>query len=112
MSLPEGYKERKDLPVFDGVIAYFPDAIIEVARVSKLGNDQHNPGEPLHWAREKSTDHYNTNLRHQMDHRMGNRYDTDGARHLGKAAWRILAALQTDIEEERAENDKHPVRVS
>lgn len=108
MPLPNGYNERKDLPVFDGVLGYFPDAIVEVARVSQIGNQQHNPGEPLHWARDKSTDHWNTNLRHQLDHRTGNRYDTDGARHLAKAAWRILAALQTDIEVERAELNEGP----
>ena len=32
-------------------------ALAEVARVSKAGNDQHNPGQPLHWARDKSADH-------------------------------------------------------
>ena len=45
---PESAQGRKDHPVFTGVLMYFPDAIAAVAHVSKLGNDQHNPGQPLH----------------------------------------------------------------
>ena len=48
---------RKDYPITTGCIHYFPDALKAVARCSKIGNDQHNPGEPLHWAKDKSTDH-------------------------------------------------------
>jgi Domain of unknown function (DUF5664) len=100
MSLPTDDKARKALPIFDGVLMYFPDAALAVAAVSKAGNDQHNPGEPLHWAREKSTDQMNTALRHMMDHGMGNSKDTDGTWHLAKACWRLLAALQLAIEAE------------
>lgn len=100
--LPTDDKSRKALPIFDGCIMYFPDALLAVAEVSRIGNDQHNPGEPLHWAKHKSMDQFNTGLRHQIDHAQGIRYDTDGARHLAKAAWRILAATQIDIEAEYA----------
>ena len=92
---------RKGFPVFTGVFMYFPDAIAAVANVSKLGNDQHNPGQPLHWAREKSTDQMDTASRHMMDHGTGFTKDSDGAYHLAKAAWRILAELQLTIEKER-----------
>jgi hypothetical protein len=47
-------------------------------------------------------DQFNTGMRHQMDHCTGSRYDIDGQRHLAKAAWRILAALELDIEAEQA----------
>lgn len=94
-------KTRKSFPVFTGFMMYFPDAIAAVAYVSKLGNDQHNPGQPLHWAREKSTDQMDTAARHQMDHGTGHTKDSDGAYHLAKAAWRILAELQLTIERER-----------
>lgn len=103
MALPTDYNARKALPIFDGYLMYFPDAAAAVADVSVRGNTQHNPGEPLHWARGKSMDQFNTAVRHMMDHGVGNRYDTDGARHLAKAAWRVLAALQLDIEAEQAE---------
>ena len=54
---------RDDYPLFTGMLAYFPNALSEVARCSKVGNDQHNPGEPLHWARHKSTAHADKILR-------------------------------------------------
>jgi dATP/dGTP diphosphohydrolase len=101
VTLPKDNKARKALPIFDGVLMYFPDAIAAVAEVSRIGNEQHNPGEPLHWARGKSMDQMNTAVRHLMDHGTGTRHDSDGARHLAKAAWRVLAALQLDIEAER-----------
>lgn len=90
--------ERKDRPLATGVLDYFPDALLEVARVSKIGNDQHNPGQPLHWAKEKSTDHADALLRHLVDR---GTMDTDGGRHSAKVAWRALALLQTEIERER-----------
>lgn len=93
-------QERKERPVYTGVIKYFPDALLEVALLSKVGNDQHNPGQPLHWAKEKSTDELDALLRHAMD--AGTR-DTDGMRHSAKVAWRALANLQREIEAERAQ---------
>jgi hypothetical protein len=78
------------------VLDYFPLALLEVAKVSKAGNDQHNPGQPLHWARGKSMDQADTTIRHVME-RGG--IDTDGNRHLAKAAWRILADLQIEMEQ-------------
>lgn len=95
MTLPTDYDARKALPIFDGVLRYFPLAIAAVAHCSKVGNDQHNPGEPLHWAREKSTDELNTLVRHLIE---AGTIDTDGVRHSAKAAWRALAALQKEIE--------------
>lgn len=101
--LPTDDKARKALPIFDGVLMYFPDAVAEVARVSKIGNDQHNPGQPMHWARGKSMDQFNTAVRHLMDHGTGTVKDSDGGYHLAKAAWRVLAALQLQVEKDRAE---------
>lgn len=98
MSLPTDAQERKEIPLARGLLDYFPDALCEVAHLSKKGNDQHNPGQPMHWAREKSTDHDDCILRHMIER--GTR-DTDGERHRTKVAWRALAALQTEIEDER-----------
>lgn len=100
MALPTNPTERKNLPIFTGVLAYFPDALLEVSRVSKMGNDQHNPGQPLHWAREKSTDQLDSSLRHQLDH-LVNPIDTDGGYHLAKAIWRLCAELQLYLEKTR-----------
>jgi hypothetical protein len=100
---PDDAQGRKNHPVFTGFLMYFPDAIAAIARVSKKGNDQHNPGEPLHWAREKSTDQMDTASRHMMDHGTGTVLDTDGEYHLAKAAWRICAELQLTIEKHKRE---------
>lgn len=66
-TLPVDSKERKNYPLLAGVIRYFPAALAGVALVSKLGNDKHNPGEALHHARGKSTDHGDCIIRHLID---------------------------------------------
>jgi hypothetical protein len=98
---PESAAGRKTYPLFTGLLMYFPDALAAVSHVSYKGNEQHNPGEPLHWAREKSTDQTDTTIRHMVDHGVGHTKDSDGGYHLAKAAWRILAELQLTIEKER-----------
>jgi hypothetical protein len=95
--LPINADERKAVPLCSGVLDYFPKALAEVARVSEAGNRQHNPGQPLHWARGKSTDFSDTIIRHMVER--GTR-DVDGMRHTAKAAWRILAMLEVEIEEQ------------
>ncbi len=92
---------RKDMPVYSGVLKYFPDALLEVSKVSKAGNDQHNNGEPLHWDKSKSKDEPDALLRHLIDHAKGNIYDKDGIRHLSKVCWRALAYLQRQIDNEK-----------
>ena len=90
--------ERKATPVYSGVIKYFPDALQEVARVSYIGNEQHNPGQPLHWDRSKSQDELDALSRHLTDHATVD-MDGDGCLHLAKVAWRALAALQKHLED-------------
>ena len=91
-------EERKQYPIGTGVIDYFPDAITEVSHVSFVGNEQHNPGTPLHWDRSKSSDESDALMRHFV--KRGKR-DKDGVRHSAKMAWRALALLQKEIEEDR-----------
>jgi len=90
-------QQRKNTPVFSGVLNYFPDALREVARCSKIGNDQHNAGQPLHWDRSKSTDELDALTRHLLE---AGTIDTDGVRHSAKVAWRALANLQKEIEKD------------
>ena len=90
-------KERKQTPVFSGVLKYFPDAIAEVAKCSFAGQQQHNPDKPLAWDRSKSGDEYDALMRHLMDSTIDD-YDTDGTLHLAKVAWRALAGLQKHLE--------------
>lgn len=95
MPLPTDAPSRKALPIFSGVLRYFPDALAEVARVSKAGNDQHNPGQPLHWDKSKSKDEADSLVRHLLQ--VGE-FDTDGTRHSAKVAWRALALLQRELD--------------
>ena len=96
-------KARKALPVATGVLDYFPLALLEVAACSKAGNDQHNPGKPLHWDRSKSGDESDALIRHFLER---GTVDTDGIRHSAKVAWRALAMLQKEIESAEIVPDK------
>lgn len=88
-------EQRKQRPLFSGVLKYFPDALLEVANTSWVGNQQHHKDEPLHWDRNKSTDDADALVRHLLD---AGTLDTDGVRHSAKVAWRALAVLQKEIE--------------
>lgn len=87
---------RKTFPMAAGLLDYFPDALAEVARVSYLGNQKHNPGEPMHHARGKSMDHADCIIRHLVG-----RGGFDGElRESAALAWRALALLQEELEAE------------
>jgi hypothetical protein len=89
------HKERKETPVYTGVVRYFPNALKYVSKVSLAGNKQHHPDKPLHWDKNKSTDHLDSLTRHLID---ADKIDDDGLLHLGKVAWRALAALEDYLE--------------
>ena len=98
MLLPTDSKERKSIPITSGVLDYFPLAIAEVAKASFAGNEQHHPGEKLYWDKSKSKDHADCISRHLIDR---GKYDSDGIRHSAKLAWRALALLQIELENEK-----------
>lgn len=84
--MPTNAAERKRIPLYSGLMAYFPDALLCVARVSHIGNEQHHPGTPLHWDKSKSADEPDALLRHMA----GQEWDI--------VAWRALANLQRKID--------------
>lgn len=90
--------KRKAIPLYSGALRYFPDALAEVAALSHAGNEKHNKGEPLHWARSKSTDELDCLMRHLAE---AGTVDTDGFYHDVKVAWRALANLQKLLERVR-----------
>jgi len=94
-SLPVDPGARKDIPLARGMLDYFPAALAEVAKLSRVGNEKHNPGEDLHWARGKSTDHADCIMRHLTER---GTIDSDGLSHSVKVAWRALALLQEELE--------------
>lgn len=88
--------KRKMYPIAAGFLDYFPDACAAVAEVSFHGNEKHNPGQPLHWARGKSMDHADCIARHLIE-----RGGFDGPiRHSAALAWRAMALLQEELEAE------------
>lgn len=98
--LTEVLRERDRQPVFHGVLRYFPKALRALAEVSRIGNEQHNKGEPLHWAREKSTDELGALVNHLMHVAAGIETDEeDGMLHAAKIAWRALANLEKTLEQ-------------
>jgi hypothetical protein len=90
-------QKRKQMPVYSGVLKYFPDALKEVSKASQAGNDQHHPDKPLHWDKTKSFDNEDALVRHLIDHSK-DPMDDDGVLHLTKVAWRALASLQIYLE--------------
>lgn len=95
MELPNDAAARKAIPLAGGCLDYFPSALVAVAALSAKGNDQHNPGQVLHWDRAKSGDEADALLRHLMQR---GTVDTDGVLHSTKVAWRALALLQKELE--------------
>lgn len=115
--IPEGDQERKDAPMFRGLLGYFPAALFEVAAHSLESDRKHNPNNPTapNWARGKSGDHEDCIVRHLIDagprrgalhtaaawllQKLPGSNARDARRyHLRCLAWRALALLQEDCE--------------
>lgn len=105
MSLPTDYAARKATPIYSGCLAYFPDALAAVARLSLKANEKHNPGEPLHWSKGKSNDHADCLVRHLLE--QGTLDEEMQESHTVHVAWRALALLQTEIENAREKKETH-----
>ena len=94
--------DRKQVAMSRGLLAYFPDALALVARHSVRANEKHNPGEPVHWSREKSNDHEDCIVRHSASIAVDPNSTDDGQPHVVCRAWRALAALQLWAEAQSA----------
>ena len=94
--MPEDSATRKGIPMFSGLLKYFPSALASVAQVSRVCNDKHNPDMPLQWSKENSNDHQDALLRHLVDaaENPEARDPEDGTLLAAKVAWRALAHLQ------------------
>lgn len=86
--LPTNPADRKRIPIYSGFVKYFPLAMAEVSKLSYDGNEQHNPGKPLHWDRSKSPDELDALMRHLIEE--------DWA----AVAWRAMANLEKQLEKE------------
>ncbi|OGT57380.1 MAG: hypothetical protein A3E01_07065 [Gammaproteobacteria bacterium RIFCSPHIGHO2_12_FULL_63_22] len=97
--------ERKEYPITRGVLDYFPDALALVSHLSWAGNQKHNPGQPMHWARSKSGDHSDCLGRHLLERDGSDFLELDDGQrveipHRVAIAWRALAELQLWAEQE------------
>lgn len=99
MTLPTDAKARKATPICTGALDYFPDALAAVSRLSLKANEKHNPGQPLHWSKNKSADHADCLVRHLIER--GHIDPETNESFTVHVAWRALALLQTEIENER-----------
>ncbi len=88
-------EQRKQHPLYRGLLMYFPDACMAVSNCSYIANEQHNPGQPMFWNRAKSGDELDALMRHIIE---AGTVDTDGIRHSTKVAWRAMANLQKELE--------------
>ncbi len=101
--IPSVAQRRKAQPVWLGFDVYFPDAIIKVAELSLIAQEQHHPGTPLHWDKTKSSDHYDALRRHMLDVAKGIPIDDDKVWHRTKVAWRAMAELQEECERQECD---------
>lgn len=95
--LPDDDK-RGQYPLYSGLMAFFPAALLAVSKWSHDGGAKHRGDNPLRWVREVSTDHEDKIMRHLLDARVldKNGFPADAA----ALAWRALALLQTILEEQ------------
>lgn len=101
---------RKLMPVATGTLAYFPDALMLVSWISRVGNEKHNPGQPMRWSKHLSGDEPDAEVRHMLDHFRGEPPDPGleplgELGHLASKAWRALAHLQRACDAERAAHE-------
>lgn len=123
--LPHIDQERKNLPIFKLITGYFPKALREVTRVAVANNVRYNPDRKpadINWARGKSNDQLASLFRHILESAVdGAVFEElppevlaacgpgfDRIYVLAEAAWRALAALELQIEEQEA---KKPLAV-
>jgi len=90
-------KEAKQ-EYIDIAVSYFPDALAEIGEHCVRSNEKHNPGQPVHWSREKSNDHWGSWGRHMSN--LGKIDPESGFPHDTSALWRFLAINQIRIEKD------------
>lgn len=97
-ALPTDSAKRKEFPMFNGLLAYFPAALAQVSNHSYLGNEKHNKGLPLQHARGISGDHEDCVVRHLVDAKEHAPGSAERIDELRGVAWRALALLQEELE--------------
>jgi hypothetical protein len=112
-------KARKNTPIFKMISRYFPRGLREVTKVCVANNARYSPDKApadIQWNRGKSPDQLGSAFRHMLE------YEVDGLVFeetstevqaltgiskvyvLAEAAWRVLAALELEIENQEKKN--------
>lgn len=88
-------------PMGQGLLAYFPEALGEVAHVSRYGKEKYETAYvERNWAKVEDGEqrYLDAALRHITAHLTGQTYDVEsGHPHLAHAAWSILAAREIGL---------------
>jgi len=100
MSNGRKYDEGK-APMGQGLLAYFPEALWEVAQVSRYGKEKYETTyAERNWTKVEDGEqrYLDAALRHITAHLTGQTYDLEsGHPHLAHAAWSILAARELGV---------------
>lgn len=111
--LPDNHPDRKLSDPFNGCLAFFPDALAEVARISTTAGKKYNDGHTA-WYEEKGGDRHASLGRHAMDvakmrGKLGepgwaDKHGEEAVAAYAALAWDVLAPLQQLIERLNAAN--------
>jgi hypothetical protein len=90
-------KKYTDEELIEIAVSYFPDALAEVGELCVVANEKHNPGEPIHWSKDKSNDHWGSRGRHSGQ--LGKIDPESGLLHDVSWLWRTLAINQVRLDD-------------
>lgn len=101
-SMSNGRKDDEGkAPLGRGLLAYFPEALWEVAHVSRYGTGKYETTyAERNWTKVEDGEqrYLDAALRHITAHLTGQTYDAEsGQSHLAHAAWSILAARELGV---------------
>lgn len=84
------------IPVWQGVLQYFPRALTAIGEVSRFGAKKHNDGVmPTEWRRYSAVTYSDSLIRHLLAENEGQVLDPEsGLLHAAHAAWNALARLE------------------
>src|SRR6266853_2098423 len=96
---PNEQKAAK-IPVWQGVLQYFPKALIAIGDVSRFGARKHNGGiMPTEWRRFPASVYSDALIRHLLAESQGEMKDPEsGLLHAAHAALNALARLEKALE--------------
>jgi hypothetical protein len=88
------------IPVWQGVLNYFPKALMAIGEVSRFGARKHNEGVmPTEWRRFPAPVYADSLIRHILAESQGEIKDPEsGLLHAAHAAWNALAVLEKKLE--------------